>query len=97
MDDVFLLIVCEQAAIMRSSKPRAGVRALAAAYLLSVICGIQMPTNIVEVLERRRRAQFEASADTTMLLVYLIASLCVIILQLAVPNFADALVLIGQN
>jgi len=55
-----------------------------------------MPVNIVEVFELQRRTQAQASVDTTRLLVLLIASLCVIILQLAVPSFTEALVLIGQ-
>jgi hypothetical protein len=58
--------------------------------------GIAVPTNIVAVLERKRQTQAEASAHTTMLLAYLVVSLALILLQLTVPNFAEALVLIGN-
>jgi len=55
-----------------------------------------MPTNIAEILERKHQAQAQASADTLVLLIYLIVGLCMSILQLAVPSFAEALVLIGE-
>ena len=55
-----------------------------------------MPTNVVAVLERQRQLQTAANAHTSMLFAYLVLSLCIILLQLAVPNFAEALVFIGN-
>ena len=52
---------------------------------------------MVAVLERKRQIKAAASANATMLLACLVVSLGMILLQLALPNFAEALALIGGN
>jgi len=55
-----------------------------------------MPTNVVEALALKRRAQHQASAHTTMLLVCFTVSLVVLLLLFAVGSFAEAVELIGE-